>query len=180
MVKRISLDIGILREVLSCDYETGKLFWKKRPLHMFANEKRMNEWNTRYSNKEAFISNINGYMRGKIFGVAYSAHRVIWALYYDKWPGPYIDHINGIKDDNRISNLREATNRENLRNRGRPSTNKSGYKGVSFHKRSKRYQANIMTNKGRKNLGYFDCPKEAYAVYCKAAKKYHGEFANLD
>lgn len=91
-----------------------------------------------------------------------------------------IDHKDGNKLNNQRDNLRPATHAENTRNSKRPINNTSGYKGVSWHKRLQKWQAKISVNGRRIHLGYFDTSEEAHAAYCKAADKYHGEFARYD
>lgn len=92
----------------------------------------------------------------------------------------FVDHINCNTMDNRRKNLRVASIADNCRNVGLTVSNKSGYKGVHWHKRDKRWRAQIRINGKVKYLGNFHTPEEAYAVYCEAAKKYHGEFARLE
>jgi len=92
--------------------------------------------------------------------------------------GKYIDHINGNKLDNRKANLRICTNAENLRNRAMTKKNKSGYKGVHWSNRYKKWVASIGKNYKVFVLGQYNTPEEAYAAYCKAAMELHGEFAN--
>jgi hypothetical protein len=91
--------------------------------------------------------------------------------------GMDIDHINGDGLDNRWSNLRLATRAENIRNSRTKATNTSGFKGVSWHKRDRKWQAHIKINGRSKNLGLFEAPEDAHAAYVAAAQKYHGEFA---
>ena len=91
-----------------------------------------------------------------------------------------IDHINGNGLDNRRANLRTATDSENQRNRGAQKNSTSGFKGVSLEKKGGKWRAKINVNKKVHHLGYHDTPEIAYAVYCEAAKKHHGEFANVD
>lgn len=120
----------------------------------------------------------SGYRTIGILGKSVKAHRLAWFIHYGYWPTKQIDHINGNKDDNRISNLREATRTENNRNSVKPITNKTGYKGVCWVDRRGKYQAQIRDGGKSIFLGYFDCPEEAHSAYCDAAKKLHKEFAN--
>ena len=90
-----------------------------------------------------------------------------------------IDHKDCNPRNNQISNLRPATRSQNAMNCKVRSNNKSGYKGVIWRKDLQKWQAYITVNRKRIHLGFFDDPKEAYAAYCKAARKYHGEFARV-
>lgn len=85
----------------------------------------------------------NGYLMIRIFGKRYYSHRLAWFFHYGKWPSDQIDHINGNRKDNRISNLRCVSNLENHKNMKMPKTNTSGAVGVSFNKRDKRWYAQI-------------------------------------
>jgi len=103
------------------------------------------------------------------------AHRLAWYFTYDKWPDNQLDHINKIKDDNRLVNLREATPKENSGNTYKQSpTNK--YKGVSWHKRDKRWRAVCAD----KHLGYFLTEEDAAIAYNTHAKLVFKDFAYLN
>lgn len=123
-------------------------------------------------------SNNHGYIRIKIDNKLYSAHRLAWLYVYGEWPSKFVDHINGIKDDNRISNLREATRSQNGMNRTKMTNNKSGYKGVFWDKRANKWKAQIRYNGKFKYLGYFDNIEDAVNIYNENANILHGEFVN--
>jgi hypothetical protein len=96
--------------------------------------------------------------------------------------GFVVDHANNDPLDNRKCNLRICTPSQNQMNRGKEKTNKSGYKGVHYFKwghRIKRWKAEIGYDGKTHFIGYFATKEEAYAAYCEAAKKYHGEFARV-
>lgn len=101
------------------------------------------------------------------------AHRLAWFYVHGRWPAEQIDHMNGIRLDNRLSNLREATQSQN--NANRPPV--SGLKGVYFHKRAGRWAAQIKQDGEVTYLGLHDTPQQAHAAYCEAAERLFGEFA---
>jgi hypothetical protein len=93
-------------------------------------------------------------------------------------PTIVVDHINGNPLDNRRQNLRICTQKENSRNSIKKRTNTSGYKGVSWFKRDKKWRAQIKVNYKAIHLGYFDTLKLAKQAYNQAADRYFGEFKN--
>lgn len=92
----------------------------------------------------------------------------------------HVDHINGDPLDNRRTNLRLASPSENLRNRGKNSNNKSGFKGVCCFKPTGRWCAKIEVCGKIHHLGYFTTAEEAALAYDRAARELHGEFARLN
>ena len=94
--------------------------------------------------------------------------------------GKVVDHINGNTLDNRKCNLRICTKSENAKNMKKHKDNTSGFKGVYPHKVNKTFVAQITVNMKQIYLGSYKTPEEAYAVYCEASKKYHGEFGRIN
>ncbi len=121
-----------------------------------------------------------GYRRVMVDKKEYLEHRLGWFYHHGEWPREQIDHINGDKSDNRLANLRLSSHSENERNRPKMRNNKSGHKGVSWHKGNQRWRAQITLHHNDIFLGYFATPEEAADTYNKAALKYHGEFAKID
>ena len=115
-----------------------------------------------------------GYIGVLIEGKRYLAHRIAWALHHGAWPDDQIDHINGDKTDNRISNLREATNAQNGKNYGFNRANTSGVKGVSWCKDTGKWRAVIRYEGASKSLGRYDTVEQAALVRKKAEDKYFG------
>lgn len=160
-----------LKELLDYDKDTGVLKWKKR-----ANKQGIGgkTWNTRYAGKQSGYVNPLGYLEVKINDRNYLSHRLAWMYMYGSFPKNQIDHINGITDDNRLCNLREATNSENQQNKKKAqSNNKNGFLGVSLHKKSNTFRARIKINKKEKNLGYFKTAEQAHEAYLKAKREFH-------
>jgi hypothetical protein len=119
-----------------------------------------------------------GYLFVGVFGKIFRAHRLAWFYMTGDWPSHHIDHINGIRSDNRWSNLRLATRSQNACNTGLRANNRSGFKGVSWSNRSRRWAAHIRIHGKSKHIGLFETAEEAHLAYCKAADTLFGEFAN--
>lgn len=120
-----------------------------------------------------------GYIKIRFQGKLYFAHRLAWLYVNGKWPTNQIDHINGVRNDNRICNLRCATVSQNLQNlRNARSDNKSGFLGVGLHKRSNKYYAHIRIGGKLKHLGSFKTAEQAHAVYLAAKREQH-EFCTI-
>ena len=171
-----------LRQLLVYDDTTGLFLWRARPLEMFPCHRSGNTWNARFSGKPAFISDdTHGYKFGRIFGRNLKAHRVAFALCHGYWPPGDVDHINGNRQDNRISNLRPASRAENLRNQIGSRGGTSKYLGVSWSTRRRKWIATVKpSGRNAKYLGQFDCEIDAAICRDVGAMKYHGAFASLN
>ena len=173
----------LLKQVLRYEPETGRLFWLARPASMFVDGIQSAAhscaiFNNRCANTEAFTAAHNrGYRQGRIFGVSYLAHRVIWAIQTGETPSAEIDHINGIKDDNRWSNLRAATHTQNMRNRKSCIGASSKFVGVNWRSDCKKWAAAIRYDGRIRHLGYFTDEADAARAYDKAARECFGDFA---
>ena len=150
-----------VRELFDYDYENGWLIRKQTRAGI--------PWNKPCGHKPI----CNGYGRVCIDGKGYFAHRIIWLWHYGSWPSNQTDHLDRNKINNRIENLRDATGSENEQNKGLKGTNSSGFPGVSWHKRDKKYQAYIKINKKQIHIGCFTAAEEAHLAYQLAKIKYH-------
>ena len=119
------------------------------------------------------INNL-GYVDIRVLGLRILGHRL--AVWYStgKLPSDQVDHKNGIRSDNRIANLREASAAENKQNvKAARRHNKIGLLGFSFSKPMKKFQARIRVNNIVHRLGYFDSPEDAHQVYLAAKRNLH-------
>lgn len=114
----------------------------------------------------------DGYIMLSIKGKKILAHRVAWLFANKEFAQGNIDHINRNKSDNKIANLRLANASENAQNRLKNSKNTSGYKGVTWHKRDKKWQAAITVQSKVIHLGYYANVEDAHKSYVEASKKY--------
>lgn len=153
-----------VKELLLYDPDTGVFTW------LLANSRNANV------GKVAGNVDDKGYRRIGVDGIIYYAHRLAWLYMTGEWPEKLIDHKNGIKDDNRICNLREATHSQNHSNTCIAKNNTTGWKGV---KRSgKKFMVQITHKREKLYLGTFDTAEEAHKAYCDKADELYGEFAN--
>lgn len=145
-------------------YEDGRLYWKKSPAKGMKDGSRAGGLNS------------NGYRVVRIDNRGYREHRVIFLMFNGYMPR-FIDHINMIRDDNRIENLREANRSQNGINRKMQSNNTSGYRGVAYHRG--KWVAGIQVNNKHIPLGYYYNKEDAAKAYAEASEKYHGKFSNI-
>ncbi|MCM8735974.1 HNH endonuclease [Azospirillum sp. A1-3] len=120
----------------------------------------------------------HGYVQIRLDGRQYLAHRLAWLYMTGEWPDADLDHINRVKSDNRLANLREATRSKNMGNKSMSKNNSSGVKGVTWDKSRGKWQAKIMENGNNRFLGHFTDLDAAASAYASAAREYFGEFAH--
>jgi hypothetical protein len=118
-----------------------------------------------------------GYIQIRILGKKMTAHRMAWLLHYGTLPKNNIDHINEIKTDNRIENLREATPSENMRNYTNNVKNTSGYKNVVWNKKASKWQVGLRVEGKKKHIGMFAFINDAIIAAQNARQQFHKEFA---
>lgn len=166
---KYELEAEYVRSVLSYCAETGILTWLPR-----SNDRR---WTGRYAGKIAGMIGKGGYVKVKLRKRRYLGHHLAWLIETGTWPRPEIDHKNGICSDNRLSNIRLATRSQNVANRGKFGVTSSSLKGVSWHKATGKWQAQIVANGKKLGLGVYATEAEAHAIYMESAVKHYGEFA---
>lgn len=144
-----------LRQYVTVSLETGCIFWRNkhsgRPISQYKTAK--------------------GYKQFTLDGKTYLSHRVIWAVHYGEWPEGQVDHINGDRSDNALSNLRVVTASENARNRQRPD-GRTGKVGVTYYPKVQKWRAQIGYEGRKISLGYFDDFKSAVQARVEAERKY--------
>lgn len=162
-----------LRAMLDYNEASGRLFWRHRP-------ELSSRWNARWPGLEAFTATMKlGYRVGSINNVLFRAHRVCWKWWHGSEPIA-IDHLNGIRDDNRIANLAASNWPENAKNMSLSSSNSSGNIGVHFASHAMKWRAYITVSGRQIHLGYFDDFNDAVFARNEAQKTFgfsarHGE-----
>lgn len=168
-----------LHKVLRLDADTGQLYWLDRDLSDFpkcrAQKAMWVKWQSTYAGKPALTSMSRGYFRGRVFGRQFLVHRVVWAMTHGEWPNHGIDHINGVKTDNRPTNLRDVPQSENARNTRIGKKNTSGTLGVSWDKGCKKWAATIRQDGRQRRIGLFVKKDDAVRARKEAEQKigYH-------
>ena len=164
---------------LTYDPVEGSLRWNMPKREDFATLNAFTSWRTRFGGAVAGKIRPDGYIAVRVTVAGrtdvFLAHRVAWLLHYGEWPDGQIDHINGNRRDNRISNLRAVSQHANLMNVKCPVTSQTGVPGVTWSKHAKRWIVRININKRTKNLGYYLDFNEAVKIR-RAAEREHGYF----
>ena len=159
-----------VREIFSYDPDTGILTWKDP-----------SKFSNRKAGTAAGYKAHNGYMQLKVDYRLYLAHRLVWLYVHGEWPVNDIDHINGVRDDNRVANLRDVSRQVNLQNQRKAShgpirnPSNTGLLGTYFNKRRRSFIAHIsnpITGK-YEYLGGYATAEEAHDAYIKAKRRLH-------
>lgn len=153
----MQITVDQIKAVLNYDPETGVFTWIKNG--------RVAGW-----------ANPLGYVYIRVLGKLRQAHRLAWLYVHGEFPAENIDHKNRVPGDNRISNLRPCTQRQNLANTATRRDSTTGIKGVNLMPHG-RYRAMISRDGRMKHLGMFASAAEAQAAYLNAAREMRGEFA---
>lgn len=153
-----------VRERLAYDPFTGALIWKKCR-------------DSRRIGKETKSLDAAGYVQVNLRGTICKGHRLAWLIHYGEWPSGHIDHINGIRTDNRIANLRNVTGQVNTQNKRLGSCqNETGFLGVHLSMRAhpdKRYRAKIQFEGRQIHLGGYPTPEMAHLAYVAEKRRLH-------
>lgn len=139
---RQRIEVDRVKSLFSYSNSDGLIIWNSRPSVEFKTERAFKRWNTIFSGMPAGAVHIQGYIVIGVDGITEYAHRIAWAISKGYWPNG-IDHINGDRADNRISNLREVSHKENHKNRSIPKNNKSGVVGVYFDRKNTVWKVQI-------------------------------------
>jgi hypothetical protein len=155
------IDSTRLKQLFTYDEEYGYFYW------------RVDRGHTTKAGDIAGCLHHNGYVVITIEKRQYQAHRLVWLYVHGKYPDAQIDHINNIRSDNRITNLRQATQAENCQNL-KKSRGSSGFLGVSLDStRGNRWGASIKTNGKKHHLGWFKTAEQAHEAYLLAKRTMH-------
>lgn len=158
----------ILREHFRYEPETGHLFWAKPD-----SKNRRNLIDPiGFRDKDGYLVTCTS-LGGKPKN--YRVHRLVWVYVHGQITN-HIDHINGIRDDNRLCNLREVTHQQNMMNRVRHKS-KSAFRGIYAYGNKRGWVAQISVNGRMKHIGCYKTPEEASAAYEKVRSEMFKEFA---
>lgn len=167
-----------VRELFKYDPATGDLIWRERPQSHFASVPAFHSFKARFEGRVAGHIESQGYRIIVFDGRGWKAHKVTWLFIHGEWvkyPDFEIDHVNGIRSDNRIQNLRKVTKSLNQRNASIRRDNVSGVSGVNWVASKRRWVARIWDGSHHKYLGQFRRIEDAAVARAKAERElgYH-------
>lgn len=149
-----------LHKKLHYDPETGIFTWR---------------FSTGGARRGSVAGGVNGEGYWQIWfdGRNHQAHRLAWFYMTGAWPSEEVDHKDGVRDNNRWGNLREASKAQNAQNRKTPITNRSGFIGADLHAASGLWRSQIQVSGRKIHLGTFQTAEEASAAYLAAKRELH-------
>lgn len=164
---------------LSYDPKTGFLTWKPRPPEWFPYPYSARAWNTRYAGKVAGTVGSHGYRYVSFFGSKHQAHRIILTMINGVAPPEEVDHINGCRDDNRLTNLRLVTRSQNHMNSRLSRRSSTGVKGIKKRKDCNRWEVRVRDPISKKYVASLHATFEEAVQTVKSRRvRLHKEFAN--
>lgn len=169
---KLNMTAAELREIFAYDPETGKVTWKVDRFTGKPGRKVVS------AGDEAGCALDSGYRLVVVDRCRIYIHRLAWILSHGEWPADILDHANMNRSDNRLANLRPATESQNRANQ-KPRA-KSGFKGVVKFKHANSFMAQISENGHHRYLGCFKTAEEAHAAYRAAAITAFGQHARFE
>ena len=169
--RKIELTQERLKEVFDYIVDTGELRWR------VSRDSGFRKGAIKAGTLSGCVCKSTGYLIIDYNKRKYKAHRLVWIYVNGVIPdGLLIDHVDGDKTNNRVSNLRLCTPQDNVRNTGIRKDNTSGYKGVSWSVQKQRWVAQTSVNGKKQHLGYYLTEEKAVSAYEKFCLETHGEF----
>ena len=168
------ISIEDVKSALNYCPESGLLSWRYRHGGSIGDKR----FNARYFGCPVGNEH-NGYLRLSLKQKFYTGHRIAWAIHYGRWPQDVIDHIDGDGMNNRIANLRECTQAENMRSRGPNRDNRSGVRGVHWSKSHGMWCARLTVAGKVHRFGRYKTIEEAAAVIREKSPNVLGDFCRM-
>lgn len=162
MYRKSSLTVETVLRYLDYSPKTGEFRWKSAPKHRPGLEGEV-----------AGCLTTGGYVSIRVSGQTAQAHRLAWLVTHGVWPAGDIDHVDGNRANNRITNLREASRSENMQNVRKLDSNTSGFVGVSWSARNRKWRAQIKHDNKVRHIGLFTDPRLAHEAYLAEKARLH-------
>lgn len=174
------MDQNLIRKLLRYDRHTGHFYWRARQPALFSelnqSVRNWRVWNKKFAGVRAGYVSARGYRYIKLGTKLIKEHRLVWLYCHGRHPAGSVDHIDGDRQNNRISNLRLASNSQNGIN-SLVARGASGLRGVRWAKYANKWRVGIKINGRSVHLGYFDDKSEAAAAYEAKVTEVHGDFS---
>jgi hypothetical protein len=160
----IKQKIDFVKHYLDYNADIGVLIWKRA------------RSNRAPAGSKAGCLNTTGYLVAQIDGQLMYCHHLAWVLHYNEWPSKEVDHVNGVRNDNRIVNLRLASSNQNKFNMRLNVRNTSGVKGVSWDDVRKKWAVSVKAGTKRYRRRFVDLELAEFVAQ-EVRLKLHEEFA---